>query len=65
MDDTAAEPAALMVLAYWTEQGDRMVVRITATLDVTTGQSRTSYASTRTEVLAHVERWLDSLVTGR
>lgn len=65
MDDTAAEPAALMVLACWTEGGGRMVVRITRTHDVATTPAKTSYASTRPEVLEEVERWLDSVVTER
>lgn len=65
MDDSAAEPAALMVLAYWTEPGGRMLVRVTRTLDVRVGAEATSYARSRAEVLDHVADWLDALVTPR
>ena len=65
MDDSAAEPAALMVLAYWTEPGGRMVVRVTRMLDVRGGAEATSYASSRAAVLDQVDDWLDALVTAR
>ena len=54
-------PAALMVLAFWTEPGDRIVVRITRTLDVGVGAEATSYARSRTEVQDQVTDWLDAL----
>jgi hypothetical protein len=65
VDDSVAEPAALMVLAYWTEPGGRMVVRVTRTVDVRAGAETTSYARTRAEVLEQVVEWLDALVTPR
>ena len=65
MDDSAAEPAALMVLAYWTEPGGSMVVRVTRTLDVRVGAEARSYARSRAEVLDQVVDWLDALVTAR
>jgi hypothetical protein len=61
----SAEPAALMVLAFWAEPGDRMVVRIRRTLDVRVGTEATSYARTRAEVLDEVVAWLDALAVPR
>jgi hypothetical protein len=63
VDDRVAEPAALMVLASWTEPDGRWVVRVTRTVDVRAGPGTTSYARSRAEVLDHVGRWLDALVT--
>lgn len=60
-----AEPAALMVLACWTEPEGRMVVRVTRTLDVRAGAETTSYARSRAEVLDQVVDWLDALLTPR
>jgi len=54
-----------MVLAYWTEPSDRMVVRVTSTLDVRVGAEATSYARTRAEVLELVDVWLDALAAPR
>ena len=51
-----------MVLNLWTETGDRVRVRITRTVDLTAGETSTSYASTKAEVLETVDGWLDSLV---
>jgi hypothetical protein len=65
VNDTADGPAGLMVLHLWTETGDRMRVRVTRTLDLSSDQSTTSYASSKPEVLEAVESWLDSLVTPR
>jgi hypothetical protein len=65
VDDLAAEPAALMVLAYWAESGGTMMVRVTRTLDVRVGAEATSYARSRAEVLDEVVDWLDALVAPR
>lgn len=65
MEESAAEPAAVLVLAYWTERSGRMVVRVTRTLDVRTGPAATSYAGSRTEVIEQVAGWLDDLVSPR
>ena len=55
-----------MVLQLWTETGDRMLVRVTQTVDVSRcDATTTSYASTKAEVLRLTERWLDALVTHR
>ena len=54
MDESAAEPAAVLVLAYWTERDGRMVVRVTRTLDVRARAAATSYAGSRTEVMEQV-----------
>jgi hypothetical protein len=54
-----------MVLAYWTEAGGRMAVRVTRTLDVHVGAEATSYVGSRAEVLDEVVDWLDALVEPR
>lgn len=54
-----------MVLQLWTEPGERLRVRVTSTVDVSSTETTTSYASTVDEVLALTERWLDALVTHR
>lgn len=54
-----------MVLHVWTEPGERMRVRITRTVDLGSGESVTTYASTRAQLVEAVEEWLDSLVTPR
>lgn len=48
-----------MVIRLWTEPGVGIRVRITRTSDVESGQSTTSYFSTRAEVLGVVQGWLD------
>ena len=65
VDNSPAEPAALMVLSYWTEPGGRMVVRVTRTLDVRVRAEATSYAHSRAEVLDEVVNWLDALLAPR
>jgi hypothetical protein len=65
VNNSAAGPAGLMVLHLWTETGDRMRVRITSTIDLTSDQTTTSYAASTPEVLQAVESWLDSIVTPR
>lgn len=65
MEEPAAEPAAVLVLACWTEHDGRMVVRITRTLDVRTSATTTSYAGSRSEVVEQVVGWLDALVAPR
>lgn len=65
MNNSAAGPAGLMVLHLWTETDDRMRVRITQTVDLTSDQTITSYAASTPEVLQAVKSWLDSLVTPR
>ncbi len=54
-----------MVLQLWTETGGRVRVRVTRTVDVSSHETTTSYASTTAEVLELTERWLDVLVTHR
>lgn len=53
------------MLHLWTEQGGRLRVRTTSTVDVRTGATTTSYAATRGEVLEQVGDWLDTFVTPR
>lgn len=65
MEESAAEPAAVLVLAYWTERDGRMVVRITRTLDVRASATTTSYAGSRSEVVEQVASWLDALAAPR
>ena len=48
-----------MVIRLWTEPGVGIRVRITRTSDVESGRSKTSYASTRAEVLGAVQVWLE------
>ena len=62
VDNSSAEPAALMVLSYWTEPGGRMVVRVTRTFDLRVRAEATSYARSRAEVLDEVVDWLDALL---
>lgn len=52
-----------MILHLWTEASGLVRVRITRTTDVTTNETTTSYAATKADVIAEVEKWLDSLVT--
>jgi hypothetical protein len=61
VDDGAVEPAAVMVLACWTERDGRVLVRLRRTLDVRTGTVVTSYAASRTEVIEQVAGWLDEV----
>jgi len=53
-----------MVLRLWTEPGDRLRVRITASTELDAG-TVTTYAATPAEVLARVQDWLDLFVTPR
>jgi hypothetical protein len=48
-----------MILRLWTEPGGDTRVRVTRTSDIESGQSTTTYASDRAEVVALVEAWLD------
>ena len=50
-----------MVLRMWTEPGGGTRVRITRTSDVESGQSTTTLASDRREVVALVQAWLDEV----
>jgi hypothetical protein len=61
VDDGAVEPAAVMVLACWTERDGRMLVRLRWTLDVRAGTVTTSYAASRSEVIEQVAGWLDEV----
>lgn len=55
-----------MVLQLWTETSDRMLVRVTQTVDLSRRDATTTwYASSKAEVLGLTERWLDALVTPR
>lgn len=65
MNNAAGGPAGLMVLHLWVEPGGRMRVRITRTVDLSTEESVTTYASTTAQVVAQVEDWLECLVTSR
>jgi hypothetical protein len=50
-----------MVLHVWTEPDERMRVRITRTAEPGSGESATTYASTKSQLVEAVEEWLDSL----
>jgi hypothetical protein len=50
-----------MVLHVWIEPAERMRVRITRTVDLGSGESVTTYASTRAQAVEALEAWLDSL----
>lgn len=63
MNDAAQRPDGLLVLSLWVEPGDRLRVRITRTDDLLAGQSATSHAATRADVVRAVEAWLDAFVT--
>jgi hypothetical protein len=64
VNDAGEEGVALMVLRLWTEPGDRLRVRITASTELDAG-TVTTYAATPAEVLARVQDWLDLFVTPR
>lgn len=51
----------MLVLRLWTEPGVGMRVRITRNTDHGPGPG-TSYAATKAEVLAAVERWIDDVL---
>jgi hypothetical protein len=53
----------LMVLVLWIEPSGRVVLRISSSTNARLQRPDRSYASTKTQVLQAVERWLDAFVT--
>lgn len=61
MDAEDFGPAGLIVVGLWIEPGDRVCMRVTSSTTLRQGAVSTVVVTSRAEVLALVESWLDAL----
>jgi len=57
VNEPACDATGLMVLHLWIDQGGRLRVRTTSTVDVRSRATTTAHDSTRGEVLEQVGEW--------
>jgi hypothetical protein len=55
----------LIVVRVWTEGGGQLRFRITQTANIISGQTATTYAASKAEVLNEVRAWIESLAATR